>query len=687
MSKKSSYLSSWIKSKTIFIIFLCFLLLNTNSANSFAASQASPPSREPGATLAPDEIAIMDERDQAIRTAVETLSKSNQSNAKTPTTKRINLGKTKEKKSIWERLFFWEKNQEIASVAALPRNDVIASKEKQSQREIQRQSKKDTGKNGLKSFFSRSDKKSANWEEVVQKRKERRDEFPSLDPEQIRESITDIKIELKQDFLNSQTHNLDDVIRRAIQVHLPAQIAHERIMLADRRILKAFRDFFSEAELTRHTKDGTLEGGPYTSHGWRASFRQPLFKGGVLWNTFKLEMEARETAKRELEKIVSDLVAAASNAYFEYEYAESVLSDKESLFGEAKKAKDMSDQKAEANLISEIEKLNIDSLYGQIDYDLETAKQDLELAKLELQTVLELDLSDPIEIKPTFQVEQFEIYAAGNASDAAHDLNPSKNVEQEATGLPVQISGRELERLVDLAYVHRPDLQVEASKLHAARLTHKISVGKLLPEAEMIIEFGALGEAFEGADRGGIPSLETTEPKLHNEWRIGAEISWKALGNTLQYSFDHDQQAPRISAFQGAQGPIAETQSVTLSVLDSLNSLAELKETKIGVLEQVVALEKTERDVIREVKEAYFNYNKALIQAQSSYKRMKYRERLEALAKHRLDNNEIQLSEYLQTKIDYDEERGKLYKALADFYAAKVDLNRAIGVRDYLRIE
>ena len=691
MQPKHLYLPNWIHRSFILFTFLS-CLLSFHSLISFAISSPSP-SKELTTVVTSDESAILREREAAIQNAVELLNQSKRSGSKGVASKRIQLGEKRDNqmqsKSVWQKLFFWKKDENDKERKA--KTNPVKNSEKEILRvgEKPKTENRTSQKNLLKSFFSRPEK-SPNWETVVKKRKERAEEFPGLDPEQIKESITNVKIELKREFLSAHEHNLDDVVGRAIQVHLPAQIAHEKILLSERRIVKAFRDFFSDAEFAHTFKDGTLTSGPYKHRSWRVALRQPIFKGGVLWNTYRLEMENRETAKRELEKIVSDVVAQASGAYFEYERAWNVLQEKERVFEEAKSAKNLSDEKAKANLISEIEKLNIDSLYGQVDYDLQTAKQDFELAKLELQKVLELDLSDPIEIKLIFQAEHLETMGISTA-DVPDGTQGGKKIKPEASGLPLAISGQELERLVDLAYVHRSDLQVEASKLHAARLTHKISVGKLLPEAELIVEFGKLGEAILGPNRRFVGDLETTKPPLHNEWRIGAEMTWKAMGNTLQYSFDHDQRAPSLSQFQGtgsfAEGPISASHTATGSLFDSLNSLADLKETKIAVLEQVVQLEKTERDVIKEVKEAYFNYNKALIQSESSYKRVKYRERLKTLAKHRLDNNEIQLSEYLQSEIDYEEERAKLYKALADFYTAKANLNRAVGIRDYLRME
>ena len=527
-------------------------------------------------------------------------------------------------------------------------------------------------------------KKGALDGEVRKKRKARLEKFKNLDPAHVKESISEVRLAAKQEFISSGNHNLDGIIERAISIHLPSQIAYERIALSERRIIKAFRDFFMEAEFTRSQKDGTISGGPYNSRNWRMTFRQPLFRGGVLWNTFQLEMANRQTAIKEYEKSVSDVVAETSRAYFEYERAWNVLKDRKILFDRVTESKRISDEKNKANLISEIEKLNVDSLYSQANYDLETAEQDLELAKLELQRFLGLEITDPVDVAPLYKIDNINIV---DATGKPVLVDPGSSGAQTAgvSALPasspssVTVEGKSVEHYIDLAYASRSDLQVEASKLHAARLSSKIASGRMLPEAEFILELGQLGEAFEAL---------TNKPQWNNEFRLALEMSWNAAGNTLKYTFDNDQRAPSLTQFLNNNArSLSTTKTFSVSLLDNLNALSELKETKISALEQVVELEKTERDVIREVKEAYYNYNKALIQLESNYKRMNYRDKLAQLAKHRLETNEIQISEYLQADIDFTEERAQIHKALSDFYTAKANLNRAVGVRDYLRIE
>ena len=98
-------------------------------------------------------------------------------------------------------------------------------------------------------------------------------------------------------------------------------------------------------------------------------------------------------------------------------------------------------------------------------------------------------------------------------------------------------------------------------------------------------------------------------------------------------------------------------------------------------------LELSEKDIVSEVKESFYNYKRALIQLRSVYKRLAYRKKLVELAKHRSEINEIQISEYIQAEIDLINEQNNLYNAMVDFFLAKTSLNKAIGIKDYSPIQ
>ena len=199
-----------------------------------------------------------------------------------------------------------------------------------------------------------------------------------------------------------------------------------------------------------------------------------------------------------------------------------------------------------------------------------------------------------------------------------------------------------------------------------------------MPRADLTMEFGELGEAF---------IRNSTNSPHQPEWRLLFEVSNNFFGNKAKFTYDNDENAPSVTQFQQGTGSQSTHRKMELGFFDGLEDYAELKEAQVKKLEQVIELEKKEQEVIREVKEAYFDYHKAEVQVASSVKRNQYRQKLVALAKLRLEKAEIEISEYLQAELELSEERERLHQGLADYFKAKSKLNRAIGIRDFLPIE
>ncbi len=502
-------------------------------------------------------------------------------------------------------------------------------------------------------------------QEVELLRLARQEQFKHLTWGQIKRTITPKTVAEKEEFLEAREKKLDAVVSRAVSISVQADISKQRINLARFRIAKAIRDFFPEATFEADLKHGSLSVPAFVSDHWRTKLRIPVFRGGVLWNTLQLEMNNLEVAKRDYDKTVSNLIAAVSQAYFEYERAQNILRDQEELIQKVEEQKRISDEKYKSKLTSEIEKLNTDSLFGQAQYDLETTQQEVEIAKLELQKYLNLETTDPIEISPLYSLSELNVEALRKTP-----MIPGSAVDGK--------SSTNWEHLIELAYENRPDLQVESAKLKATQFAYRVALGQRLPQFDLLVEFGELAESFIS---------DSLHPKHRPEFRFGMEATWPFLGNTLKYALDHDQHAKSVTQFQSGEGTRTFSHTFSAKLLDDMGQFSSMLEAKVNNLEQVVELEKTERDVVREVKEAYFNFNKALIQVESAYKRMGYRNRLAQLAKHRLDTNEIQISEYLQAEMDFTQERGLVYKALSELFLSKAKLNRAIGIRNYLPVE
>lgn len=505
-------------------------------------------------------------------------------------------------------------------------------------------------------------------DQVKRLREARERQMPYLSKAAIREKINIEKLQSRQQFTTQGSKSLDDLLERAVQVHTPALASRERISLAKRRILGALRGLAPEASFEYGLKKGTLSGDPYTSKNYKISLSQPIFRGGVLWNTLLQEKAGLESAQKEYIAVIEDLISEVTTAYLEYNRASQVVQQQKKTLKILRHYVDISKQKYSAQIISEIENLNVESLYSLNQYDHETSKQELELAKLDLQRYLDIDLDSSVNTESLYSLDTFvskKTDEKGDKKEGKYDIdqgNPSSDLPE----------------LVDLAYQHRASLQVESSKLDSARLQEKIRLGEFMPKLDMSIDFGKLGESFK---------VIRQEPGLREEFRLLVEMTWNIGGNTASWTYENDEKAPTVSAFQGEAGTLTRRNSFQVGLLDGLSDWVSIKEAEVAKLDQIAQLEKTEKEVIRDVKQAFFDYQKAKIRVKSSIQRYNYRKRLNAYSKHRLGKNEIQVSEYLQSEIDVLTETTTLHKALADYYTAKAKLNRAVGIRNYFPLK
>ncbi len=518
-------------------------------------------------------------------------------------------------------------------------------------------------------------------------RSQRYSEMPYLDKKLIDSMIRPEKVREKLAFAAGGSKGLGDIVDRAISVYTPARASRERISLSRRRILAAVRNLFPEVNYEFQDKKGVLGGDKYNSNSWRFNTRLPIFHGGVLWNTLLQEKLGLESAEKEYEAVLEDLVKDVAEAYFEYHRALLAEERKAAAVEELRPQAEISGTKYKEELISEIEHLNVQSLFSQLRFEHETAKQEMELSKLELQRFLDLDGEADLDITALYDVE--EIILKGNelepeeqspdavpgspaVDEAVFDQDVESFLGQAGQTVPA------LDSLVDMAYMNRARLRVEAAKLQAARLGERIRWGNLLPQVDVILEFGKLGEAFD---------IDNVDPGLRKEFKFGLEMNWNFAGSKVGYTYDNDERAPTISQFLSQDGSRSRKNLISVGVLDGLGDWTAVKEAEIAKLDQIVALEKAEKEVVRDVKQAYYDYQKARIQVKSAVQRANYRRRQAQFNKHRMEKNEIQISEYLTSEIDYVQESLTLHKALADYFVARAKINHAIGRRDFLPVE
>jgi outer membrane protein TolC len=516
-------------------------------------------------------------------------------------------------------------------------------------------------------------------QQVDAMRAERSREMPYLDRIYIQTEITPLKMQQKDEFLREGAKDLPDLIRRALSVHTQARAAHENITLYNRRMLVAFRKLFPEVSFDFNARQGVLSADPYTGEDWKVSLRQPIFNGGVLWNTFLMEKANLEAAHKQYDKTIAELVFDLSRAYFEYQRTLQTVGEQRVLVEKMKRFADMSEEKFMEKIISEIEHLNVQSLFSQMQFDLEAANQELEIAKLDMQKYLNLSANDQVMITPIYNLDEViegQAVQAGGTAGSKSTPDVFKGEEKAP----------ELSKLIDLSYGHRSELQVEAAKLQAARFGEKIRWGEFLPKAFLTYDFGAFGEAYRYQDIvAPFDPGYKTNPDLKKQWRLMLEMTWNVGGNKVSYNYERNDQAPSLTEFQaGGGGAYTRRNGLSIGVLDGLDAYVGVKAAEVDRLNQVVELEKAEKQVLQDVKQAYYDYQKAVIQVNSTVKRLEYRKRLRDFAEYRLGKKEVELSEYLQAESDLVREKSELHKALKDYFSAKAALNHAVGIRDFM---
>ena len=214
------------------------------------------------------------------------------------------------------------------------------------------------------------------------------------------------------------------------------------------------------------------------------------------------------------------------------------------------------------------------------------------------------------------------------------------------------------------------------------RLTQRFSAKWMSVGEQFLLARGILGLSL------ALP-LIVLLPQMGIHLDHGAEMITSTEAVTKRVVFSIPQFEPEtqsvVTEFATSGGRMLDGNTLDIGLLDGLDDYVKTKEAQISKLDQVVQLEKTEKEVIQEVKKAYFDYQKAQIQVQSTLQNVNYLRRSADLSELKLEKNEIQISEYMKAEIDLAEGVSKLHKAIAEFLTARSALNHSIGIPDYLK--
>ena len=113
--------------------------------------------------------------------------------------------------------------------------------------------------------------------------------------------------------------------------------------------------------------------------------------------------------------------------------------------------------------------------------------------------------------------------------------------------------------------------------------------------------------------------------------------------------------------------------------MDNLQRLSEDKEAEIELQRSLSDLNETTKTINFEIKDAYFNYQKALLQANAAQSETEFRRHQIEVLKVRAQVYELGFSQVMEALINLSLAQNKYIQALANYFLSLANLKKAAG--------
>ncbi|MDD5136805.1 MAG: TolC family protein [Candidatus Omnitrophica bacterium] len=442
-------------------------------------------------------------------------------------------------------------------------------------------------------------------------------------------------------------YTLKDCIDIAVANHLPLQIAKKSVKLAQMRLFEARRNMLPSATIDYQEYHGRINDLMYIGRKQTLEGQQPIFHGGELLYTMKQSEVNLEITKNDYNRIRNELVLSVKKGYYTLAKAKGNLRMQEELSKEVARIVDMVMREAEAGVNSKLEVLNATSQSGQARYQLASAQGDLEVAELILKQAMNIDTKEYVDVKENLEFKKVEV---------------------------------DYGKAILIAMVNRPEMKINALMIDYYNYGKNISKAKLWPKVDLLGSWGLAKEEFAPQDFDPTPPGGDVDQELAAQWYAGLKVGVPLWGTTSEYSLTKEHWVPVVSTTHGTD---ATTMEFKFKLLDNLASLSEKQLSEIDFDKARQELTKIRQDITLEVKEGCFNYNKALIQAETAENKVKYQAGDLELVKLKRGLDEAQDSNVIDSMIKLAQEKFGYLQALTDCHISLATVNKAIGLEDY----
>jgi len=445
-------------------------------------------------------------------------------------------------------------------------------------------------------------------------------------------------------------YTVDECVRIALRRNQRMILADSQVKLAKMRVWETRRDLFPEVtgKIERSTgKIATAERPRhYQGEKYMVEVKQTVFDGMGTWYAASQSQSNLEVMKLEREKIINEITKETKTAYYSVDKAVKSLELHKDINAEVTELYDYTEGSFQQELIPHVEYLKVKGQKMQSDFQYESSREDLSLAKMILFQAMNMDPDKEISIKP---------------------------VES-----PVNTLSIGLENCYQLALVNNPEIKIKEKMIEYYGYDRKMKKARGWPKIEFHGQFGKSAESYQ-------PTEDAKEKHdLAPEWFAGAKGTIPIFGNTFEYNYVREFWATTVSAYKGSE---SATSYFNLKLLDDLKYFTDLQESRVGFESAKYEYSKAKKDLMVEVKETYFKYRRAILQLDVSKAQVEHQRMYVDVVQEKRRYGEMEVSRVLE---EYDKLMEHEYGSVqgeASYFISLVALNKVVGIPDYFRPE
>jgi len=273
------------------------------------------------------------------------------------------------------------------------------------------------------------------------------------------------------------------------------------------------------------------------------------------------------------------------------------------------------------------------SWFDQIQFQVDTIKQDVLTAELTLKQVLN--------------------------TNTLHDIAPLQLSEPKKIKL-------DLSTCTEMAMVNHPEIRL-------SKLLVKFNDYSQKMKRNDVNSFSVDLTSSYGYYKGHYLSTPWQDT---DNWSAGIKFTKPWGGNTFSTSYN----AQKMRApFGEAEPSKYQMVSADFGVLDNLKRISDKKKSEIDLRRSLSDFNETTKAVTLEVQEAFFNYQKAILQLNTAEMEMKFRRNETDVIKIRSMVGEASLSSAMESMYNLSETQAKYIQALGNYQTSLTSLKKATG--------